>query len=114
MEFTFSPQLHYLVHEADGEYVAHCLDLDFVGSGTTKDEAVQELNDAVIGLVVYMLRHGAEASNIKQAPARYWVMFEDAKANGTEIKTLDIPEVAAPVMVEQCHFTYCMVMATAA
>ena len=117
MEFTFSKQLHYLIHSIDGEQVAHCLDLDLVGSGETNEEAIAELNCAVRALVFFAVK--TQTSDIesvcKRAPDRYWDMFEEAKhTSGVQTHTLDVAPEIAPVTVEQCHFTYCLAYATAA
>jgi hypothetical protein len=114
MEFTFSKQLHYLIHHADGEQVAHCLDLDLVGSGNTDDEAIAELNNAVRALVFFAVK--TNTSDIeslgKSAPESYWEMFEEAKRiSGVQTRTFDVSPEIAPVTVQQCHFTYCLAVA---
>jgi hypothetical protein len=116
MQFTFSKELHYLLHRADGEQVAHCLDMDLVGSGSTEDEAIDELNNAVRALVFFAVQTKTFdiGSLCKRAPREYWTMFEDAKeASGTETRTLEVSPEIAPVTVEQCNFTYCLAVAAA-
>jgi hypothetical protein len=126
MEFTFRTQLHYLIHAVDGEYVAHCLDADLVGTGKSKAEAIEELN-----LAVRMLAFYAISSNVfdimslcKQAPERYWQKFESAKrTSGTEEHELEVcpdlplisvqqgdaarPHPVEPVFKKR-EFTYCV------
>lgn len=114
MDFTFTTQLHYLIHVVDGEYVAHCLDMDLVGTGSKKESAIEELNTAVRGLVVFAIQ--SETSNIltfcKRAPARYWDIFEEARrTSGTVTQTLEVSPELSPVRVSQCHFTYCLAVA---
>ena len=116
MEFTFSKQLHYLIHTADGEQVAHCLDMDLVGSGKTDEEAIAELNCAVRALVFFAVK--TQASDIeglsKRAPESYWGMFEEAKRrNGFETRKLALSPEIAPVTVQQCNLTYCLAYAAA-
>jgi hypothetical protein len=114
MDFTFAKQLNYLIHHVDGEHVAHCLDMDLVGSGKTKNDAIAELNSAVRALVFFALKTGTLdiLSLSGKAPGRYWEQFEDAKrTSGTVIHTLDISPEIAPVTVKQCHFTYCLAVA---
>jgi|SRR5215467_15032868 len=111
MEFTFTKQLYYLIHKADGEQVAHCLDLDLVGSGETNEEAITELNMAVRALLFFAVK--TQTFDIDgictRAPERYWEMFEDAKhESGVTTQTLDVSPEVAPVTVRQCHFTYCL------
>jgi hypothetical protein len=104
MGFTLKTQLHYLIHVIDGQFIAHCLDADFVGTGKSKQEAINELNTAVRMLALYAVE--AKIFDImslsKQAPERYWQMFEQAKmTSGTEEHSLDVCAQVAPVKVKQ-------------
>lgn len=104
MDYTFKNQLHYLIHFVDGEHVAHCLDADLVGTGKTKEQAINELNTAVRMLAFY-----ATSSKVfdimslcKQAPERYWQKFEKAKkVSGAKEYTLDVCADLPPVQIEQ-------------
>ena len=114
MDFTFSTQLHYLIHFVEGEYVAHCLDMDLVGTGTSEDRAIETLNTAVRAHVLFAIRSNILdiAAYCKAAPDRYWTMFENAKMrSGVKTCTLDINPELSPVMVKKCHFTYCLAVA---
>jgi hypothetical protein len=110
MDFTFAQPLHYLIHHSDGEYVAHCLDMDLVGTAKNEKDAIEQLNDAVRVLV--LLSFQSQRSVYQHAPKRYWDMFEEAKTkNGTKTRTLVISAEISPVTVKQCHFTYCLAVA---
>jgi hypothetical protein len=116
MDFTFTNQLHYLVHQVDGEsgYVAHCLDLDLVGSGDDVEAAVSQLNDIVRTVVFFCLkaRKSDPSSHCSKAPHEYWEMFKCAEQeNGSTVRTLDVAPELAPVSVMECHFTYCLAIA---
>ena len=114
MDFTFTNQLHYLIHFVDGEYVAHCLDMDLVGTGKNKSDAIEELNTAVRAVVFLALKTENAANQLfwKKAPKRYYSMFEKAKAqSGTETRTLKVDAKLSPVLVNQCHLMYCMAVA---
>jgi hypothetical protein len=78
MDFTFTNQLHYLIHTVDDEVVAHCLDMDLVGTGDTTDEAIEELNTAVCSLVLMAMKTSTFdiQSLCEEAPVRYWQLFE--------------------------------------
>ncbi len=117
MDFTFSKELHYLIHRVDGELVAHCLDMDLVGSGSTDKEAIEELNTAVRALVFFAVKTKTFdiVSLCKKAPQNYWDLFEEAKqTSGTKTCTLDVSPEIAPVLVKHCHFTYHLAFAAAA
>jgi hypothetical protein len=115
MDFTFSTQLHYLIHFVDEEYVAHCLDMDLVGTGDSIDDAIDELNSTVRSIVYFAVK--SEVFDIlsltKSAPERYWELFEGAKKKtGVQTRTLDVGSDLEPVTVKQCrHFTYCLAVA---
>jgi hypothetical protein len=114
MDFTFASQLHYLVHQVDGEYVAHCLDLDLVGSGSDIDGAVNQLNDAVRAVVFFCMKRGAKdvSAHCHRAPSEYWEKFREALGDHEPVfKTLDVAPEVAPVNVMECHFTYCLAVA---
>jgi len=114
MDFTFTSQLHYLVHQADGEQVAHCLDLDLVGSGPTVEQAVDQLNDLVRTIVVFCIVQGKHdvSAHCGRAPQKYWDMFQHALNDKEPIfRTLDVGGNVAPVNVMECHFTYVLAIA---
>jgi hypothetical protein len=114
MDFEFSTQLNYLIHHVDGDYVAHCLDMDLVGTGDTTDEAIEELNTAVRALVYFALKTDTFdiLSLCNRAPKDYWGMFDEAKrTSGATVCTLEVSPELAPVTVKQCHFTYCYAVA---
>ena len=111
MDFTFTSQLHYLVHQVEGEYVAHCLDLDLVGTGRSVDDAVSQLNDVVRTVVLFCMRAKTAdvSAHCSRAPEEYWKMFKEAiDQKDPIIKTLDIGPEMAPVTILECHFTYCL------
>jgi len=115
VDFTFSTQLHYLIHSVDGEYVAHCLDMDLVGTGDSIDESVDELNAAVRSMVFFAIKSQVFdiLSLSKSAPERYWDLFEKAKKeSGVQTHTLEVSPEIEPVTVRECRqFTYCLAVA---
>jgi hypothetical protein len=114
MDFTFTSQLHYLVHQVEGEYVAHCLDLDLVGTGSSVDDAVNQLNDTVRAVVYFCIKVGVPdtSAHCHRAPHEYWDLFNQALDQGEPIiKTVDVAAEVAPVNVMECHFTYCLAIA---
>ena len=114
MDFTFTTQLHYLIHIVDGEYVAHCLDMDLVGVGDSQEDAVCALNTAVQTFVYFAIKTQSinALNNCKPAPTRYWDLFETAKEkSGVVTHTLEVSPELSPVEVTQCHLTYCLAVA---
>lgn len=112
MNFVFAQPLHYLIHEADGETVAHCLDMDLVGAGATENEAVECLNTAVRYQVVIALKNENIALLRSKAPSHYWEMFSEALISGTtHAYKLDLHPEIAPVDVREASLTYLLAKA---
>lgn len=111
MGFIFAEPLHYLVHEADGEQVAHCLNMDIVASGANTEEALGRLNELVRFQVSYALKNGILEFLRTKAPARYWEMFSEASLGGAKSYKLELHPDVAPVDVKECHLTYFVAVA---
>lgn len=109
--FLFSEPLHYLLHEVDGEKVAHCLNMDLVAAGDGIEEAVRRLNELVRYQVSYALKNNVLEMLRTKAPARYWEMFNDASMAGTKSYKLELHPDVAPVSVKECHLTYFLAVA---
>jgi len=105
MELTIGDQLNYLVHEVDGDKVAHCLDFDLVGIGKTNEDAIDALNTLVVSTILFALKSESVGAIVHAAPRRYWEMFEEASKSGTNSSTLDIPNTKT-FAVSECHYTY--------
>ena len=66
----------YVYKEAEGHYVADCLDLTLMGEGKTMDDAIAELREAVLGYLEAVYAKGWEEDLIpRHAPLYRWVEF---------------------------------------
>jgi len=66
----------YVYKESEGHYIADCLDLTLMGEGTTMDEAIAELREAVLGYLEAVYAKGWEEDLIpRRAPLYRWVEF---------------------------------------
>jgi len=67
--------LHYLISQADGQFVAHCLDLDLISVGPDIQSAGRKLD----GLVKTQIEFSLATSNLSnlatKAPLSYWKEF---------------------------------------
>jgi predicted RNase H-like HicB family nuclease len=61
-----------LIYKEEGSYVAHCLELDIVGSGGTPEEALKEMRELVEEQISFHFEHGIENKLFRPAPAEYW------------------------------------------
>jgi len=87
--------LHYLFSSSEGKDVAHCLDLDLVASGKTREEATKRLTAIVKAHVELALDRGNYGSLATAAPKKYWELFFNGKPTPTHkhyisIRTPDI------------------------
>ncbi len=67
--------LRIVFYREDGEWVAHCLEFDLMGSGADKVAAFEQLNEA-ISLQVAVSLEGNNAANLfRPAMGKYFEMF---------------------------------------
>jgi len=70
---TLSLRLNVLVErQPDGQYLAHCLELDLVAEGSTPDEACSELLNAIDVQVRTCIQNDNMANLFFPAPKEVW------------------------------------------
>ena len=89
-----SRKAHVLVYSScvKRRLVAHCLELDLVGTGETLEEAFEELMGCVgvyFGMVLKALDRGEKIAPPIRAPERFW----QAAANGTPLGEIKVPKI---------------------
>jgi hypothetical protein len=94
-ELTVSalPQLwvvHYLISEADGKHVAHCLDLDLVAVGASRQESALRLDNLVKAQIELSMATGRLVNLETKAPLNYWKQYFAGTPIELEPKTLRI------------------------
>ncbi len=70
--------IHYLFTESNGKIVAHCLDLDIISSGSTREEAQEKLNACVKQQIMSCYQEKNYSQLVFQAPDSYWREFDEA------------------------------------
>jgi hypothetical protein len=71
-------QIRVLITTADGEYVAHALELDLVGYGATEKAALDELADMMEAQISFAAQKGDNTLIPFPAPAEYFKRWETA------------------------------------
>lgn len=71
------PGLKVLIFKDGDEYVAHILDLDLVGTGATKDEAMKAVCDAAGSQIAYAMEHSSVDNIFKPAPKSFYEKWEE-------------------------------------
>ena len=97
LEFTFRA----LIYEAEGEWVAHCLDLDLVTTAGTSAQAEKDIIDLIICQVDFAFRNDNMENLFQPAPAEAWAMLGKVKScEKKEVKKQDHSHIGG---VELCH-----------
>lgn len=63
----------------DGEWVAHALELDLVGTGDSFEAASEELKGAIDAQVSFAIEQGNVDLIFKSAPKKYWTIYNKAQ-----------------------------------
>ena len=92
------PVLHYLLSTSDGKHVAHCLDLDLISVGNTREEAARKLDDLAKAQIELTLATGQLVNLTTRAPLSFWRQFIDGAPFDPEPGTIriKIPANIAP------------------
>jgi len=95
--------LHYLLSEATGKYIAHCLDLDLVATGQNCEEAAMKLDRLVKAHIELALATQQLANLATKAPQSFWDEYADGKPIELGPRTLciQIPESVQIVPVSE-------------
>lgn len=93
------PVLHYLLSSSNGKHVAHCLDLDLVCVGATREEAARKLDDLAKAQIELTLASGQLVNLTTRAPLSFWRQFIDGAPFDPEpgIIRIKIPVNIQPV-----------------
>ena len=96
--------LHVVFYPEDEEWIAHCLEFDLLGSGLTKQDAVESLAEAIRLQVDESIRHDSPRNLFSPADGEFFEMF----AAGREIAEGELRIEAAslskaPVLIESAE-----------
>lgn len=76
-------QLDVLLYREDGQWTAHCLQLDLVECGRTVEDAESDILDLIRAHIEWALEHDNMEHLFHSAPPKYWKMFMTARRTGT-------------------------------
>lgn len=89
------PSLTVLVYTKDSQPVAHCLEMDFVTTGRSRDRAVADLFDTIRDQVQAAVADDALRRLFRPAPQQYWARLADAdRVGGDQILLSEAPAAA--------------------
>lgn len=67
-----SVKLNVLLYEEDGEWIAHCLQMDIVTSSVNQSVVIEEILDLIQAQVEYAIDNNNMDNIFKSAPAEDW------------------------------------------
>jgi len=91
-------EFSFLIHQEkglDGQWVAHCLNLDLVSQGNSPEHAIQMIFEATAQVVADDLRSGQDPAGRRPAPKELWELFSKTQFTGYRIAPADVDRVAA-------------------
>jgi hypothetical protein len=75
IQFDVTLPFHVLVYPApdvEGQWIAHCLELDMIAQGDSNEHARAVLDDQFHVLLEYNLQHGLVPIQVRPAPPEIW------------------------------------------
>ena len=71
--------LRVVLYREDGDWIAHCLEFDLIGDGTTKEKALASLSEAILLQLEVSIKHNAPENLFRPAEGRFFRMFAMGK-----------------------------------
>ena len=75
----FDLTFRVLVSKEDDEYIAHALEIDLVGTGTTPEEAQKDLKESILCQITFAAQHNDSGLLGHAAPPDYFERWEKAQ-----------------------------------
>lgn len=76
---TLKIPLRAVLYKEDGDWYAHCLEFDLIGSGNTINDALASLAETILVQIDACIRHKALESLFRPAEGKYLKMFAAGK-----------------------------------
>lgn len=71
----FNVPLRIVLYRENGQWVAHCLELDVCGSGSTRPEALESLRESVFMQLKFSIEHDTPENFFRPAPSDIQQLF---------------------------------------
>jgi predicted RNase H-like HicB family nuclease len=89
--------LRVVFYKEGGSWLAHCLEFDLIGDGTSKEEALGSLREAIVLQLEATVEHDNPKNLFTPADGQYFAMF----AAGKDVVVGEIHIVSDRLIVEQ-------------
>ena len=95
---AFDLSFRVAVYPDEGEWLAHALEADIIGCGSTPDEAIEELRELLECQISFALKRGDLSLIQHEAPAEIVTMWETAirQAMDSVFTRQGVPEKSMP------------------
>lgn len=86
--------MHAVFYKEKGNWIAHCLEFDLVGHGTTKEDALRLLTGAIVIQIQMTIKHNNPKNLFSPADGKYFAMYAAGKDVATgKLEMQDIDSV---------------------
>lgn len=75
----FRIPIQIVFYKEEGFWFAHCLNIDVIGDGQTKEEALDSLSESMPMQIQAAIEFNNPAIQIEPAPPEFWEMFRKGK-----------------------------------
>jgi predicted RNase H-like HicB family nuclease len=100
---SYHTPLHIVFYYEQDRWIAHCLQFDLIGDGETKDEAIQNLYEAIALQVQTTIESQNFANLFSPAEGRVFDMFARGRNVAVGTLKLDVPGIAIEdVLTREC------------
>jgi len=71
--------LSILGYQESGKWLAHCLEMDVIGYGSTFKDALKHVDELIEMQVSFAVSQGHPHTMLNPAPPKYWALFHTAR-----------------------------------
>ncbi|MGE3637556.1 MAG: type II toxin-antitoxin system HicB family antitoxin [Pirellulales bacterium] len=97
--------IRIVFYKEGNAWVAHCLEFDLMGDGDTREEALDQLGDAIALQIEASIEHDNPANLFSPADGKFFEMF--AAGKNIAIGELQLKEVSAPRHIDSFEIEEC-------
>lgn len=95
--------LDVLLYQEDGDWYAHCLQLDLVEAGTTQEGAQRDLSDVIRAHIEAAIEHDNLEHLFHHAPIECWKRFWSGHPIGVRSIQIRVPDSLTGPAVVKLH-----------
>jgi hypothetical protein len=88
-----SIKLNVLIYKEDGEWVAHCLQMDVIATSTDRSTVEDDIVDLIKAQVEYAIDHDNMSNIFKPAPMEEWEKLSHFQRCEVRKIEIDVPKI---------------------